>query len=147
MTSGPARVILSKASRAAASLFSLPYPAALQPGWLHLRTRNIMVKEMAVLRMTDWRGLQPEADFFTVVWLFFLATSQSTSSSTLSTCDMTSSCSIKRKWMMAMEVKRTLFPLLLRTLTATVVAVFVLTMAKWHCLSTSASWSHTQKMK
>lgn len=44
VTSGPAHVILSKASRAAASLFSLPYPADLQSGWLYLRIRNMGLK-------------------------------------------------------------------------------------------------------
>lgn len=42
--SGPAHVILSEASRAAASLFSPPYPADLQSAWLHLRIRKMGLK-------------------------------------------------------------------------------------------------------
>lgn len=43
-TSAPARVIPSAASRAAASLFSPPYPAALQSPRLRLRVRNMELK-------------------------------------------------------------------------------------------------------
>lgn len=39
-----------------------------------------------------WKGFSPGPDFSEVLWLFLLAMSQSTSSSTLSTCDRTSSC-------------------------------------------------------
>lgn len=98
--SGPAHVILSKAYRAAASPFFLLYPADLLSGWLHLHIRNMGLKKWrtysAWIWAEMWNGFLPEPDLSTVLF-FFLAISQSTSSSTLSTCEMTSSCSARWK--------------------------------------------------
>lgn len=107
-----------------------------------------------------WKGFLPEPDLSKSVWLFFLAISQSTSSSTLSTCDRTSSCGERLKsdddddddgdygehtaqtdsechW----KSEASSYKNRNTTLTAALVTVFVFTMAKWDCFSTSTSWA------
>lgn len=169
--SGPARLTPSKESPAAVSQLSLLDPAGLQSGWPHLHVRNINITESfstlvwqrcissscplwtLTINLTwapVWKGFLPEPDLSKSVWLFFLAISQSTSSSTLSTCDRTSSCGKRLKndddddgdygkhtgnqRPPVRKNKNT-------TLTAAVVTVFVFTMAKWDCFSTSTSWA------
>ena len=182
--SGPARLMPSKESPAAVSQLSLLDPAGLQSGWPHLHVRRVNITEsfstLARQRCISsscplwtltinltwapvWKGFLPELDLSKSVWLFFLAISQSTSSSTLSTCDRTSSCGKRLKsddddddddddgdygehtaqtdsechW----KSEASSYKKRDTTLTAAVVTVFVFTMAKWDCFSTSTSWA------
>lgn len=71
VTSGPAHAILSKASQAAAPLFSLPYPAELQSGWLCLCIRNMWLKRW---QYCEWLTVTrpPTRTWFTACCFAFL---------------------------------------------------------------------------
>lgn len=106
------------------------------------------IKEVAVLWMTDCE----EASYSKLIYWPFLGFSfwRWASPPHRALCQPVTwpaAAAWREKSMMKMELKRILLPVLQQTLTATVAAVFVLTMAKWHCLSTSTSWSHTKKWK